>query len=166
MLFHEFSKSNLSQVHTIFVSDHSVLSKFKTCQIVVATSMIRQFHEFSKNKFISVSHNFRFRSLCALHIQNLSNCCRHKYDPSMSRIFWTYFLTFFFQFGPTVHRNKIETYHLLKRHCLSQWQRPTKRPIFYFRPAAFLQSIINLVSLVCSVLRFAQVPANKTRRTG
>ena len=35
----------------------------------------------------SNSHNFRFRSLCALHIQNLSNCCRHNYDPSISRIF-------------------------------------------------------------------------------
>jgi hypothetical protein len=29
------------------------------------------------------SHNFRFRSLCALHIQNLSNRCRHVYDPSI-----------------------------------------------------------------------------------
>ena len=32
-------------------------------------------------------HNFRFR-LPALHIQNLSNFCRHKYDPSISRFFF------------------------------------------------------------------------------
>ena len=32
------------------------------------------------------SHNFRFR-LPALHIQNLSKRCRHKYDQSISRIF-------------------------------------------------------------------------------
>ena len=125
MLFHKFSKANLSQIHTIFVSDHSMHFTFKTCQITAGTTMIRQFHEF----------------------------------------FWTYFWRFF-QFGPTVQKqNKIETYHLLKRHCLSQWQQLKKRPVFYFRPAAFLQSIINLVSLVCSALRFAQVPENKTRRT-
>ena len=34
----------------------------------------------------SKSHNFRFR-LPALHIQNLSNHCRHKYDSLISRIF-------------------------------------------------------------------------------
>ena len=33
------------------------------------------------------SHNFRFRSYRALLIQNLSNRSRHKYDPSISRIF-------------------------------------------------------------------------------
>ena len=33
------------------------------------------------------SNSFRFRSQRALHIQNLSNCSRHKYDQSISRIF-------------------------------------------------------------------------------
>ena len=46
MLFHKFSKANLSQIHTIFVSDHCLHFTFKTCQIVAGTSMIRQFHEF------------------------------------------------------------------------------------------------------------------------
>ena len=41
------------------------------------------------------SHNFHFRSLSALHFQNLSNRCRHKYDPSISRIFWISFLAGF-----------------------------------------------------------------------
>ena len=35
--------------------------------------------------------DFCFRSLHALHIENLSNCCRHKYDQSISRIFEFYF---------------------------------------------------------------------------
>jgi hypothetical protein len=37
------------------------------------------------------SNSFRFQSLRALHIQNLSNHCRHKYDPSISRIFQSNF---------------------------------------------------------------------------
>ena len=42
------------------------------------------------NAFMQVSvysNSFHFRSFWALHIQNLSNCCRYKYDPSISRIF-------------------------------------------------------------------------------
>ena len=35
-------------------------------------------------------HYFRFR-LPVLHIQNLSNHCWHKYDPTISRIFWISF---------------------------------------------------------------------------
>ena len=37
------------------------------------------------------SDSFRFRSYLALHIQNMSNCCRHKYDPSISRFFQSNF---------------------------------------------------------------------------
>ena len=37
-----------------------------------------------------------------LHIQNLSNHCRHKYDPSISRIFSTLTLAGFLRIGPTV----------------------------------------------------------------
>ena len=45
---------------------------------------------------VSVSlHNFRFR-LPALHIQDLWNRCIHKYNPTISRIFWNSFLAFFF----------------------------------------------------------------------
>ena len=36
-------------------------------------------------------HNFCFQSLCALHFQSLSNRCRHKHDPSISRIFQSNF---------------------------------------------------------------------------
>ena len=39
-------------------------------------------------------HNFRFR-VPALHIQNLSNCCGCRYDPSISRIFLISFLVGF-----------------------------------------------------------------------
>ena len=35
-------------------------------------------------------HIFRFR-LPVIHIQNLSNRCRHKYDPSISRVFQSNF---------------------------------------------------------------------------
>ena len=37
------------------------------------------------------SHIFRFRSLCALHFQKLSNRYRHKYDVSILRIFQSNF---------------------------------------------------------------------------
>ena len=48
-------------------------------------------------------HDFRFRWLHSLHIQNLSNCCRCKYDPSQfPRIFLNSFLEGFVLFGPTV----------------------------------------------------------------
>ena len=71
MLFHEFSKSNLSQVHTIFVSDHSVLSKFKTCQIVAGTNILHQFHEFFESSFWRVFSNWpscvvQWESWCVL----------------------------------------------------------------------------------------------------
>ena len=49
--------------------------------------------------FSADSHNFRFRSSCALHIQNLSNCCRDKYYPSISRFFGGFSL-----FGPLVRQ--------------------------------------------------------------
>jgi hypothetical protein len=60
--------------------------------------MIRQFHEFFKSHSMQVSQNsnsFRFR-LCqeALHIQNLSNRWRYKYDPPISRIFRISFFKF------------------------------------------------------------------------
>ena len=48
-------------------------------------------------------HNFRFRWLHSLHIENLSNGCRYKYDPSQfPRIFLNSFLEGFLLFGPTV----------------------------------------------------------------
>ena len=37
------------------------------------------------------SNSFRFRSFCTLHIQNLSNRCRQRHDPSISRIFLSNF---------------------------------------------------------------------------
>ena len=51
------------------------------------------FTSFSMQVFVNL-HNFRFR-LAALHIQNLWNRCIHKYDPTISRIFWIPFLRFF-----------------------------------------------------------------------
>ena len=43
---------------------------------------------------ISNLHNFRFR-VPEIHIQNLSNCCRRKYDPLISWIFQILFLAAF-----------------------------------------------------------------------
>ena len=65
---------------------------------------MKWFHEFfhvsSEN-----SHNIRFRSLRAIHIQNSSNCCSHKYDQSISRFFiFGGFLTF----ETTVWRELVE----------------------------------------------------------
>ena len=44
------------------------------------------------------------RSLHSLHIQSLSNCCRHNYDRSSSGIFWIEVFGGFLTFGPTVRR--------------------------------------------------------------
>ena len=56
-------------------------------------------NKFAQNDFtyfslqVSVnSHNFHFRRLHLLQIQNLSNRCRHKYDQWISRIFSITFL--------------------------------------------------------------------------
>ena len=38
-----------------------------------------------------MQNSFRFRQFRALHFQNLSNCCRHKYDPSISQVFQSKF---------------------------------------------------------------------------
>ena len=58
-------------------------------------------NKFTQSAFTSFSmqvsanlHNFRFR-VPELHIQNLSNRCRCKYDPIISRIFWILFLAGF-----------------------------------------------------------------------
>ena len=74
------------QIHITFFSGHLMrFILFKIRQTVAGISLIRQFHEFSNS---ADSHNFRFRSFDALHIiQNSSNCCRHQFDPSISRIF-------------------------------------------------------------------------------
>ena len=50
--------------------------------------------------FQKVYFYFRFRGLHAIHIQNLSNSCRNKYDQSISRIFESYFLAGFFAIWP------------------------------------------------------------------
>ena len=56
-------------------------------------------------------HNFRFR-LPVLHIQNLSNRCRHNYDPSISQLFLNLIFGGLLQFGPTVQRCMV---------CKAQW---------------------------------------------
>ena len=50
---------------------------------------------FSSSNERADSHNFRFCSLQALEMQNLSNCCKHKYDQSISRVFKIWFLAGF-----------------------------------------------------------------------
>ena len=57
------------------------------------------------SKFLAYSLDIRFRSFHALHIQNLSNRCRHKFNQSISRIFLNLiFGGFFFLSSPTVPR--------------------------------------------------------------
>ena len=64
--------------------------------IFAGRSMIRQFHDFFFwflfSQFQQIEIHFTFK--------NLSNWCRHKYDPSISRFFLARFLTF----SPTVRR--------------------------------------------------------------
>ena len=44
------------------------------------------FTSFSK-QVVTDSQNLHFRSFYVLHIQNLSSCCKHKYDQSISQVF-------------------------------------------------------------------------------
>ena len=72
----------------------SVLHTDSKCQKAVKNKSTQgDFTSFSMQVSAN-SHNFRFR-LYALHIQNLSNRCIHKYDPTISRIFWIPFWRFF-----------------------------------------------------------------------
>ena len=71
---------------------------------VVLNVKIPPKHKFVQGDFTSFSmevsansHTFRFR-FPALHIQNLSNRYRHKYDSSISQIFWISFLAGFCNF--------------------------------------------------------------------
>jgi hypothetical protein len=50
------------------------------------TSLVVLSRIFPKQVSADINY-FRFRWLCALHIQNLSNCCRHKYNLTISRVF-------------------------------------------------------------------------------
>jgi hypothetical protein len=69
-------------------------------------------HKFALGDFMSLevsanSHNFRFR-LPALHIQNLSNRCRHNYDQSISQNFESRFWRVL-QYDPTVRAGALYT---------------------------------------------------------
>ena len=121
------SSNEFQQIPIISVSVHCKCLKCKICQTVASISMTSQFHEFLKFVLLrnfafwpdcaselsdltifsssnerADSHNFRFCSLQALEMQNLSNCCKHKYDQSISRVFKICFLAGFCFFYPTV----------------------------------------------------------------
>ena len=66
MLFHEF---------------------FHVCQTVAGITTTQSISRIVKISLLAVLCYFRFRSLHRLYTQNWSNCCRHKYDQSISRIF-------------------------------------------------------------------------------
>ena len=73
------------------------------------------------------SLNFRF-CLPALHVQNLSNRCRHKYDQSISRIFESLFRRIFLQYDPTVRwppdsikPGKVKKYFNLIIELIMKW---------------------------------------------
>ena len=59
----------------------------------------RNFTSFFK-KITPDSHNFHFRLLQTLCIQNLSNCCWHNYDASISRVFLKLIFGGFFPIWP------------------------------------------------------------------
>ena len=65
------------------------------CTVVMTKSRRKQSSFASFSMQVSANlHNFRFR-VPELHFRNLSNRCRHKYDPSISRFFWIPFLAGF-----------------------------------------------------------------------
>ena len=74
---------------------------FKICWTVTGIRMICQFHEFFNLVFDGslacdlIYINAVIPVIDALHIQNLSNCCRHKDDLSISRIFQSSFFSCF-----------------------------------------------------------------------
>ena len=95
------------------------------CPTVVPNVKNPPKHKFAQGDFTSFSmevsansHNFRFR-LPALHIQNLSNRCRHTYDSSISRIFWISFLAGFFDFAQLCALPTPPTFHALVKHLQS-----------------------------------------------
>jgi hypothetical protein len=96
------------------------------CPTVVSNVKNPPKHKFAQCDFTSFSmevsansHNFRFR-LPALHIQNLSNRCRHKYDSLISRIFWISFLAGFCDFGQLCGALPTPpTFHALVKHLQS-----------------------------------------------
>ena len=56
----------------------------KTCQKISSHYVVSRIFS---SKFLAYSLDIRFRSFHALHIQNLSNCCGHKVNQSISRFF-------------------------------------------------------------------------------
>ena len=109
--FHEF--------FNIFVGGFSVVSTINPIFMIFGTTFFWTVIAGIKSNWL-VLHNFRFRSLHALRMQNSSNCCRHKYDESISRIvqynFWRFFCCF---------NNKPNLYDFwddifLDSNCLSQ----------------------------------------------
>ena len=62
---------------------HSGFKRIKPAESKFTQSDVTSFY---RQVFANL-HNFRFRSFCVLHIQNLSNRCRHRYDLSTSQNF-------------------------------------------------------------------------------
>ena len=68
------------------------------------------FTSFSKQVSAN-SHNFCFQSFRALHIENVSNCCRHKDDQPISRVFSLIFGGFFAVWLNFVHGPSVKELH-------------------------------------------------------
>ena len=120
------------------------------------------------------SNTFRFRSFHALHIQNLSNSCRHKYDTSVSQIFQFSFLAGFLTFGTVslccllglcVKRappysqftSKTRAYcweHTTTAHSWAKWQKPAKiwsKNLWNWRIILVLTKIWQILKVKCTL---------------
>ena len=84
-----FPKSRWAISYTAFI--RTVVPHVKTCHKIISLDVIS--HVFP-NKFLQIYITSVSRKP-ALHIQNLSNRCRHKYDSSISQIFKNLFLAGF-----------------------------------------------------------------------
>ena len=89
----------LSIVHA---SNHTTHSGFKWLKPAKNKLTWSDFTNFFMQVF-AYSNSFRFWSFHSLHIQNLSNRRRYKYDPSISRIFFNLIFGGFLTFGTTVY---------------------------------------------------------------
>ena len=94
---------------------HTVVSNSENPPKISSSKVISRVFSIQVSAY---SHNFRIRSLCALHIQNFSNRCRHKYDLPISRFFWISLLAGFAQLCARTQRlvSLPAVTNILKRH--------------------------------------------------
>ena len=92
------------------------------------------------------SHDFRFRWLRSLYIENLSNCCRHKYDQLWIHELFNQTFGRFLVFGPTVSNHWPPFVYGLEsaRHLLEE--RPNESRVWAAEEKHYWHFLHNLLN--------------------